>query len=968
LANSEHLAILKQGPCVWNPWREQNAHVEPDLAGASLPDENLGGANLQLAKLRGADLRGANLTGCNLTAADLREANLKNADLTGARGLERDRLAGADLTGCTLPTGSEANFEDAEAARRISDNAQKLFIAMLVACLYSWLTIATTTDASLITNHASTPLPIIQASIPIVGFYVVAPLLLLGVYFYCHFYLQKLWEELGSLPAIFPDGRPLQTKADPWLLSDLVRAHVQKLRAGRPFLSYLQQWVSELLAWWCVPMTLVLFWARYLPRHDLRWTMFHSVLVVVSIVSGVLFYQVARCTLRGADRPPFDWRSAIASPRTRIVAGFAAISTLAMVTVSLGAIMGVRPSTSGSHCGPSLSGLRTWVPRAMAWVGYLPFADVSAADLSVKPQNWTKKSDADLESAKGLQLPGANLRYADLSFAFLPVTVLSDAKLQGADLLGADLRQTQLSGAHLEGADLAGADLTGADLAGAFLNDAVLRNADLTDADLTNADIRYADFQGTKGLTANHLSRTKNLGDAFFDDSVLADLNLGRPDSDKLPSDNNTRVLARRNVDGEKNATLAQAACEAAQLARLTPGKSKAAGILYASLIVQEGGSTEVRTVLVGKEGSFSVPQLAQLYDFPTRLDGQGQTIGILEFGGGYKLPDLKEYFIESKLPMPNVSFVSVDGKPNSQQNNALDLGDTAEVELNIEIVGAVAPRANIVVYFTNFDQKGWIDAINTVTHDTVHRPGILLITWGYSEDAPGVWSQPGINAINSALQSAAASGITVVVASGDDGAGNQQSDGHAHVDFPASSPWVLAVGGTKLTANAGAIASETAWNDEGGTRAHGGGASGGGVSVFFPRPSWQAAVQAPQALAARQGRAIPDVAADASTSAGYELFFSGSHQVNGGTAASASLWAGLLALLNQGLGRNVGYINPVLYSQLGPEGILRSVTPGGTNGGAGVNGYPCGPGWNACSGWGTPDGRKLLEALKANH
>jgi hypothetical protein len=164
--------------------------------------------------------------------------------------IQAEQFAGADLSGASLPEALAEFFKDTDTVTQISENAQKLFIVMLAACLYSWLTVAATTDVSLVTNRASTPLPVIQTSIPIVLFYVVTPLLLLGLYFYFHFYLQKLWGELGNLPAIFPDGRPLQAKADPWLLSDLVQSHVWKLREARLFLVRLQAWVSVLLAWW----------------------------------------------------------------------------------------------------------------------------------------------------------------------------------------------------------------------------------------------------------------------------------------------------------------------------------------------------------------------------------------------------------------------------------------------------------------------------------------------------------------------------------------------------------------------------------------------------------------------------------------------------------------------------------------------------------------------------------------------
>jgi hypothetical protein len=253
MANPEQLAKLEEGVEAWNQWRASQA-ATPDLSAADLSGKdlsladlrsvnfnksNLSGntlreANLRDAILRGTDLHGVNFSRSDLTGASLREANLQGVDLSVAqRGLQTEQLAGADLTGATLPEELKKLYDGLENVNNIPESARKLFLAVLAACLYSWLTIATTTDVNLITNRASSPLPVIQTSIPIVGFYWVAPLLLLCVYFYFHFYLQKLWEELGSLPAILPDGRPLHAKIDPWLLNDLVRAHLPKSGANR---------------------------------------------------------------------------------------------------------------------------------------------------------------------------------------------------------------------------------------------------------------------------------------------------------------------------------------------------------------------------------------------------------------------------------------------------------------------------------------------------------------------------------------------------------------------------------------------------------------------------------------------------------------------------------------------------------------------------------------------------------------
>ncbi len=576
----------------------------PDLSGADLSNENLTGANL-----RRANLCGAKFHSTILTSVDMREADLDGADLGGAAsGLKPEQLAGADLTGARLPGPLTDLFKGLDAARGISDSAQKLFVGMLGACLYSWLTIGTTTDVSLITNRASSPLPIIQTSIPIVGFYVIAPLLLLGVYFYFHFYLQKLWEELGSLPAIFADGRPLQAKADPWLLSDLVRAHLYKLSQGRPLISYVQKWISILLAWWLVPVTLLLFWARYLPRHDYLGTTFHTVTMAISITAAIFWYRLAESTLRGEARRPFRFTAALKRPQAYIRLVVALILAACFWIFSVGVISGKRSSEWDHEWWSKSSGQQTVAPHILEFFHFIPFANLRGADLSVKPANWTSKSDPDSDVVSGAQLNGVDLREADLTNAFLVGALLNEAQLGGAELLSADLRNAELTDAHLEGADLLGtrlegatagqAHLTGADLHAAHLKGtrlagADLSRADLTGADLTDADIQYAIFTNAV-VDADQISKAKNYKSAFLDASLLDQLHL--------PPNNNDTVRASQKQQQEEEAR-SPAAGELARidrLARLIPGGGvKAESIRNAVLIIRRNGGADVETVAI---------------------------------------------------------------------------------------------------------------------------------------------------------------------------------------------------------------------------------------------------------------------------------------------------------------------------------------------------------------------------------
>ena len=312
---------------------------------------------------------------------------------------------------------------------------------------------------------------------------------------------------------------------------------------------------------------------------------------------------------------------------------------------------------------------------------------------------------------------------------------------------------------------------------------------------------------------------------------------------------------------------------------------------------------------------SFNPPQVAQLYGFPTGVNGAGQTIGILELGGGYSASDLSSYFAGLGIAEPRVTAVSVDGATNSPNDPNAD----GEVALDIEVAGSIAPGANIAVYFTTNTSQGFLDALTTAIHDTANGPpSVISISWGSAESN---WTAQSMTAFDEACQSAAALGITITVASGDNGS----SDGGSgnNVDFPASSPHVLGCGGTELIATSSVIQQEVVWNDQ----AQGGGASGGGVSSVFTLPPWQMKSNVPSPPTSGGGRGVPDVAGDASPETGYNVFYDGQAAVVGGTSAVAPLWAALIALLNQQRGSNIGFANVTLYQNA--ENGFHDITQG---------------------------------------
>src|SRR5499427_2234501 len=350
---------------------------------------------------------------------------------------------------------------------------------------------------------------------------------------------------------------------------------------------------------------------------------------------------------------------------------------------------------------------------------------------------------------------------------------------------------------------------------------------------------------------------------------------------------------------------------------------------------------------------SYTPAQVARAYNFPASTDGTGHTIAIIELGGGFGATDLDTYFSGLGITAPSVTAVGVDGGSNVAEQDPQ--GADGEVLLDIEVAGAAAPGASQVVYFAPNSDRGFVDAVTTAVHASP-TPTVVSISWGQSEDS---WTGQARAALDSAFADAAALGVTVTTAAGDNGSGDRVTDGRSHADFPASSPHTLACGGTSLRVDTatGAVSAETVWND--GAQ---GGATGGGVSDAFGLPGWQAAAGVPgQAGTGRAGRGVPDVAGNADPRTGYRVRVDGQDTVVGGTSAVDPLWAALICRLAQATGRSFGLMQPLLYA-----GVSAGTTTAGfrdiTEGNNGA--YQAGPGWDACTGLGVPDGTALAGRL----
>jgi kumamolisin len=365
-----------------------------------------------------------------------------------------------------------------------------------------------------------------------------------------------------------------------------------------------------------------------------------------------------------------------------------------------------------------------------------------------------------------------------------------------------------------------------------------------------------------------------------------------------------------------------------------------------------------------GGSNGVASTEFAKRYNFPTayqgvNLDGTGQTIAIIELGGGFRTSDLKVFFNEIGVAPPTVTAISVDhsgSKPTTP-----DSAD-GEVMLDIEVAGAVAPKAKFAVYFApNNGDQGFIDGITAAVHDSERNPGVISISWGGPENTT---DQQGITAFHELFVAAAAVGMTVCVASGDHGTADSDADdwdGKIHVDHPAVDDMVLGCGGTQIDSNG----NDVVWND--GTPfdktvpGGGGWASGGGISEVIAVPSYQANANLPVSIdSGKSGRGVPDIAMSATN---YYTRVDSAEGASGGTSAVAPLMSALVALLNQAKQKNVGFLNPTLYANAG-AGVVHDVTSGTNAITNTIKGYSAGPGWDACSGLGTPDGTALLGKL----
>ena len=356
----------------------------------------------------------------------------------------------------------------------------------------------------------------------------------------------------------------------------------------------------------------------------------------------------------------------------------------------------------------------------------------------------------------------------------------------------------------------------------------------------------------------------------------------------------------------------------------------------------------------IADDGNGLLPsEIARLYGLAAASRGAGQLVAIVEPAGGYKPDDIAKACAAMKIPVPQIVDIDVG---NGRNSPGINPKADAEVALDIQVVAGVAPEARIIIYFTELSEPGLVAGVSRAVH-CPQRPNIIIITWGEPEASWPAESRLGLDPV---LQDAVRLGITVLATAGDDLAWEHVSVGKVCVNYPASSPYVLGCGGTQISLNPdrSAIVDEVVWNER---RLRG---TGGGISEQYVVPAFQTGMTLPGSLNdGKPGRGVPDVAAAAASTNGYRIFVNGAELVASGTSAVAPLWGAFIALLNAERGEALGFVNDRFYQA---SNLLRPIISGDNKDAVSGLGYSAAPGWNACTGLGSPNGAAIIAALTA--
>jgi uncharacterized protein YjbI with pentapeptide repeats len=497
--------------------------------GAVLKRADLHGANLQETNLSHSNLEGAKLNNANIKKANFYGASLRDSDIESVKLLGHE-FAGADLTGAK-PFEEKYGLKVLAAVEQISVNARRIFAVLLSTCAYTLLTFLTTSDLDLLLNRGSFTLPVVGGKIDILKFTLIVPFVLIGLFIYLHYYLNRLWTALALLPAKFPDGLTIYDRAYPWVMTAIARRYNALLKQDRLFMEHLEEICIVALSWGTVPATIVFLWMRCLPLRDKNITYLQVVIISISFLLSLNFYRRAANTIMKRQQKKVSigrfYKSSILK---KLV--FFCLCSLFFGFISLGIFKG----TPGRYL-KMYGDISAVIPWVFESIGLRAFYDLREANISQRSADyWNSDSEkAQLDSVIGAPLKRSDLRFADMYMAFLVKANLRNADLRGSRLREADVRNANLRGANLQSADLRGGKFQSADFREANLTETNLgdtdlsnsqlglanfRKADFNNANLAGADFRCADLQDVVNLHIKQLESVKTLYRANMDEAV----------------------------------------------------------------------------------------------------------------------------------------------------------------------------------------------------------------------------------------------------------------------------------------------------------------------------------------------------------------------------------------------------------------------------------------------------------------
>jgi uncharacterized protein YjbI with pentapeptide repeats len=528
----------------------QGGRVLADLSGANLERANLRKAVFRELDLSGICLRGADLEECefsdcrldgadlhsaelrhatfgpntDLSGADLRDADLRDATFDRVSGFSADQLGGADICGASLPDTID-HGRMLDTVNDLIRNAGKQVSACLLFCLFVWVAVGSTTDAMILGNSNSFPLPVINTTIGLVAFYWAVPVALIGLFLHYHLYLQHLWRALAAMPAVLVDGTHLDSCTHPWLPTSLVRTYFPSLGKKHEPLQFANRFVSLGLLWLVVPLTMIGLWIRYWPAHDWFITKLHITVIALALGAGLLLYSLMTDTFRGRLTKSPLWS---ATGWGALMRSVAFLGVALPVYLGLGhfswRVMTGRPSDgkpglvffAALRCSP-----HTWDKVLVGRLGWRCSPDITNADICTKPTGW---NGSDVSLVRSAFLENRDLSFICGAGAFLAKAKLSGSRLAYGDFSGADLRKADLRKADLRYVRLETADLRQADLESAYLRGAALSGCRMNGASAPGADFSYCCFD--KASFTGAFLLVANFSDAYIDRSSFARANL----------------------------------------------------------------------------------------------------------------------------------------------------------------------------------------------------------------------------------------------------------------------------------------------------------------------------------------------------------------------------------------------------------------------------------------------------------